>query len=143
MTTRNSPEAWPLRHEVHHLGLESVVEFIGPLADPWPVLLNADLFVSTAREDAAPLVCSEAAACGTPILTFDTGGAVELVTEGECGDVIPYPDESALARKVIDLASRPGARSAMGERGRAFVKRSRSTSIIAARTEEWMREWVS
>ena len=52
----------------------------------------ADLFVNPTREDNYPTVNLEAIACGTPVLTFRTGGSPESLTEKtgcvvDCGDI--------------------------------------------------------
>ena len=46
----------------------------------------ADVFVNPTREDTFPTVNMEATACGTPVVTFDTGGSCEAMPEGfGCG----------------------------------------------------------
>lgn len=47
----------------------------------------SDLFVNLTREDTFPTVNIEAIACGTPIVTFDTGGSPEIIDE-TCGMVV-------------------------------------------------------
>lgn len=63
----------------------------------------ADVFVNPTREDNYPTVNLEAIACGTPVVTFDTGGSPESVLEG-CGAVVPKDDVEALI-KAIDTVS--------------------------------------
>ena len=41
----------------------------------------ADLFFNPTREDNYPTVNMEALACGTPVLTFDTGGCSEIIDD--------------------------------------------------------------
>lgn len=57
----------------------------------------ADVFVNPTYEDNYPTVNLEAQACGTPVITYRTGGSVESVPEDcviDCGDV------TALAEKI-------------------------------------------
>jgi glycosyltransferase involved in cell wall biosynthesis len=42
----------------------------------------ADVFVNATRQDNYPTVNLEAAACGIPVITFDSGGSSETVLEG-------------------------------------------------------------
>ena len=42
---------------------------------------TADVFLNPTREDTFPTVNMEALACGTPVITFDTGGSPEIVNE--------------------------------------------------------------
>lgn len=47
----------------------------------------ADFFINPTLEDTFPLVNIESLACGTPVITFNTGGCAESITE-ECGYVV-------------------------------------------------------
>lgn len=47
----------------------------------------ADIFVNPTKEDTFSLVNIEALACGTPVITYKSGGAAESIVEG-CGLVI-------------------------------------------------------
>ena len=47
----------------------------------------ADVFVNPTREDTYPTVNMESIACGTPVVTFNTGGSPEMVDK-ECGIVV-------------------------------------------------------
>lgn len=59
----------------------------------------SDLFVNPTREDTYPTVNMESIACGTPVLTFMTGGSPEMVTE-ETGAVVPCDDVEGLIREI-------------------------------------------
>ena len=61
----------------------------------------ADVFVNPTREDNFPTVNIEALACGTPVITFDTGGSPEIIDE-TCGMVVPCDDVNALKEAIID-----------------------------------------
>lgn len=43
----------------------------------------ADVFINTTLEDNFPTTNIEALACGTPVVTFNTGGSIESVSDGE------------------------------------------------------------
>ncbi len=55
----------------------------------------ADVFVNPTREENFPTVNMEALACGTPVITFKTGGSPEIIDES-CGLVVPCDDVVAL-----------------------------------------------
>lgn len=59
----------------------------------------SDIFVNPTLEDNFPTVNLEALACGTPVLTYQTGGSPESVDES-CGWVIPYGDYESLKRVI-------------------------------------------
>ncbi len=60
---------------------------------------SADLFVNPTREDNYPTVNMEAIACGTPVITFNTGGSPEMICE-ETGLCIETNDISALIKQI-------------------------------------------
>ena len=62
----------------------------------------ADLFVNPTREENYPTVNMEAIACGTPVLTFSTGGSAEMLGEG-VGASVPTGDVDALTREIIRI----------------------------------------
>ena len=64
----------------------------------------ADLFVNPTREENYPTVNMEAIACGTPVLTFRTGGSPEIVNE-KIGSVVDCDDLDALEREIIRISN--------------------------------------
>lgn len=69
---------------------------------------KAYVYVNTTMEDNFPTTNLEALACGTPVITFDTGGSPESV-ESDCGIVVPQKDVSALYRAISTI--RPDAKA--------------------------------
>lgn len=59
----------------------------------------ANLFINPTREDNFPTVNLESLACGTPIITFDTGGSSECLAEG-CGCKIPCGNKQELCSLI-------------------------------------------
>lgn len=59
----------------------------------------ADVFVNATLEDNFPTTNLEALACGTPVITFNTGGSPESVDES-CGRVVPKGDTEALIKAI-------------------------------------------
>ena len=64
----------------------------------------ADVFVNPTLEDNFPTTNLEALACGTPVITFDTGGSPECIDDS-CGLVIEKHNIDALARAIISLSN--------------------------------------
>ena len=62
----------------------------------------ADLFLIPTREDNYPTVNMEALACGTPVLTFRTGGSPEMLDE-TCGAAVPCDDTEAFRREIFRI----------------------------------------
>ena len=59
----------------------------------------ADVFVNPTREDNYPTVNMEAIACGTPVITFNTGGSPEIVDKN-CGIVVEKNDVDAMIKGI-------------------------------------------
>lgn len=126
----SGPEWWPLDHEARHLGVEDAVRFVGEQETPGDWFRVLDVFALTSREDAFPLAALEAASAGVPIVTFDTGGMVELAGAG-AGAVVPYPDIGAFADTVAELAADEPLRRRLGASAAQLV-RSRHVTEIGA-----------
>ena len=62
----------------------------------------ADIFVNPTREDNYPTVNMESLACGTPVLTFLTGGSPEILDD-TCGSVVECDDVDALEKEIIRI----------------------------------------
>ncbi len=136
--TGDDPARWPLEFEVDRLGLSDVVTFTGPVTDPSGEFANADILLSTAKEDAAPLVTAEGAGWGLPVVAFDSGGVTELIAAGGCGTVVAYPDVVGLAEAVVDLARRPDRRRALGDSGAQTVRATRDPGVVASAVAHWI-----
>jgi len=63
---------------------------------------QASVYVNPTLEDNFPTTNLEALACGTPVVTFATGGSVESVDE-TCGRIVPQKDVQALKEAVVEL----------------------------------------
>lgn len=59
----------------------------------------ADLFVNPTREETQGLVNLEALACGTPVITFRTGGSPECINN-TCGSVVSCDDINAMEYEI-------------------------------------------
>ena len=62
----------------------------------------ADIFVNPTREEVLGLVNIEANACGTPVLTFRTGGSPECI-DSLSGSVVDRNDIDAMEREIIRI----------------------------------------
>lgn len=59
----------------------------------------ADVFINPTLFDNFPTVNLEALACGTPIITYDTGGSGESITN-KTGKIIKYDDQNAFIDEI-------------------------------------------
>ena len=86
---------------------------------------SADVFVNPTREDTFPTVNPEALACGTPVVTFRTGGSPEALDE-TCGAVVPCGDTDALEKEIVRIcAQKPFPQAQCVARARDFERDKR------------------
>ncbi len=62
----------------------------------------ADVFANPTREENYPTVNMESIACGTPVVTFRTGGSPEILDE-TCGSVVECDDIDSMEREIIRI----------------------------------------
>ncbi|HEM5123376.1 TPA: glycosyltransferase [Streptococcus suis] len=63
---------------------------------------ESDIFVNPTLQDNFPTVNLEAQACGTPVITFNTGGSGESVEDGITGRIISVRDYDEFLKAIID-----------------------------------------
>ena len=78
----------------------------------------ADLLVVPSRYEGFPYTMIEALAAGLPIITYDVGGADDLVVRAHNGYVVPQDDKSALAFRCAEVLDDAKVRSGMAEAAR-------------------------
>ncbi len=64
----------------------------------------ADLFINPTREENYPTVNMESIACGTPVLTFRTGGSPEILDK-KTGDVVDVDDIDEMERQILQICN--------------------------------------
>jgi glycosyltransferase involved in cell wall biosynthesis len=82
------------------LELPSPSRALGPLVDSLAIALayqSADVYLCPTVADAGPLMIPESLLCGTPVVAFDVGYAVDLVRDGQTGYVVRSRDPADLA----------------------------------------------
>ncbi len=84
----------------------------------------ADVYVNTTLEDTFPTTNLEALACGTPVITFATGGSVESVDD-TCGRIVPRGDTEALLRALQEIRTEPPKREACLKKAQQYNKNDR------------------
>ncbi|HVR72603.1 MAG TPA: glycosyltransferase family 4 protein [Vicinamibacteria bacterium] len=104
-----------LRARAARLGLGDSVRFLGlvPNEDVARLVAAADLFVLSSVLEATPTVALEALACGTPVVSTDNPGGVEL--HGLFGDDVtlaPRRQPEALAAAALAFLDAPRRASA-------------------------------
>lgn len=65
---------------------------------------SADVLINPSYADTFPTINIEALACGTPVITYETGGSPEII-DNKTGFVVHQGDIEAMAKAIINLRS--------------------------------------
>jgi glycosyltransferase involved in cell wall biosynthesis len=111
------------------------VRFLGERRDVARVLAGADVHCQP-NTDPEPfgIAFVEALDAGLPVVTFDFGGASEIVTPA-CGLLLPAADRAALGPALQRLVDDPALRASMGQAGPARARALCDPASQVARLE--------
>lgn len=90
----------------------------------------ADVYVNATLEDNFPTTNIEALACGTPVITFRTGGSPEALDES-CGLITKEKSAKGIYDALLCLKQHPLNRQDCLKRGREYDKNKRFKEYIA------------
>lgn len=79
----------------------------------------ADVFLNPTRADTFPTVNMESLACGTPVITFDTGGSPEIIDEKSGLVVHDHIDDIRKGIETVLFSNRYSSQNCM-ERAKSF-----------------------
>ncbi len=86
-------------------------------------LQRSDVFLLTSLSEGISNAALEAMSCGLPVVTTESGGMREAVTDGVEGLVVPIMDPDAVANALETLRSDPELRKKMGDAARLRILR--------------------
>jgi glycosyltransferase involved in cell wall biosynthesis len=125
---------------VRELGIDAIVDLAGYVANPYPCIARASVFVLSSRSEGFGNVLVEAMALGVPIVSTDCPhGPGEILDRGRYGVLVPAGDPSALAAAIDRLLADPAAARALAAAGparAAAFTAERSGSTYVAMLEE-------
>ncbi|UOE41526.1 glycosyltransferase [Chryseobacterium suipulveris] len=111
-----------LKAKVKSLHLEDYVDFVGFIHDPYPYLLNSDLYVLNSFSEGFSNSLVEAMYSKTPSLSTEVGAASEMIKDGKNGFLVSVNDENALYDKIINIMNLTKTeRLEIGKKGNATV----------------------
>jgi glycosyltransferase involved in cell wall biosynthesis len=92
-----------LEEQVSRLGIDDDVSLPGFVANPYPSMAAADVFVLSSRWEGSPGVLIEAMSCGTPVIATDCpSGPRQILDGGRYGRLVRPSDPAALADALVD-----------------------------------------
>ena len=97
---KQKPNVAQLATEV---GVAGDVELPGFTSNPYKYMSAAAAFALSSTYEGLPTVLIEAIACGCPVASTDSPGAVEILDNGRWGEVVPVGDANAMSKALLRL----------------------------------------
>lgn len=111
-----------LKEIVKTLHLEQNVEFVGFISDPYPYLVNSDLYILNSFTEGFSNSLVEAMYSKTLSLSTKVGAAPEIIQDSINGFLVPSDDEDALFYKLKMIKEMNAEqRKKIGEKGRQTI----------------------
>jgi len=111
------------------------VRFAGRTDDPVGAFRRGQVSVSTSITEGFGMSTLESLSAGTPVVAYDYRyGPRDLVVPGRNGYLVPDGDVDELARRIVDVLSRPRRARLMGVWA--------STARVTRSQRRWVRRWV-
>lgn len=121
---------------------EGVLDCLGHVDDMAALYGRADIVVLPSYREGLPKSLIEAAACALPLVTCDTPGCREVVTDGVDGLLVPARDARALAGAIERLVQDAALRERLGKAARAKALVEFDERIVIQKTLTVYRELV-
>lgn len=134
----------PLRESLKRLArrleLDSRVNFVGHVKDPYKFLGDQHLLALPSRLEAMPLSVLESFACGRGVLLSALPGMAEIVDHEETGWLLSPEDVNVWSRSLERLAADGAQVQSWSLRARQVYESRFTLAASAARTEDLYRE---
>lgn len=124
----------PTRQQAVDLDISHKITFHGERDDVSDFLTRQDIFLLISHWEGFPRSILEAMRAGLPVITTDTAGSPEAVTDGETGHVVAECDPVELSEAISRLLDDPELRTAMGRAGRKRYEEDFTFDRMAAET---------
>ena len=125
---------------LHEWAAEGIVEWLGHVEHMAALFQSVDVVVLPSYREGLPKSLIEAAACGLPLVTCDTPGCREVVSDGVDGLLVPPRDADALAAAIQRLLDDQTLRQRLGQAARAKALAEFDERIVIEKTLAVYRE---
>ena len=117
----------------HELGVADRVSLPGFVANPYPALANADVFVHAARLEGSPVAVMEAVALGRPVVSTDCpSGPHEILDGGRIGRLVAIGDHEAMGRALAAMLDEPPPSETIRAGAAAFTVEASTDAYLDA-----------
>ena len=100
------------------------------------LLPGMDILVHTSQWEGLARVLPQALIAGRPVVSFDVGGAREVVLPGRTGSLVPRDDTAGLIEAISQIVENPARRAEMGAEGRRLFTDQFRYQAMAGRIRE-------
>lgn len=134
----------PIMAQIRSLGLEDAVIFTGrvPRERIPEIFFDFDLSVTTHRNEGFGIVHLESLAAGTPVVSYDEGGMVDIFRSCDAGIVV-HGGPAEFSAAVLKLLSDNELRYRLGRNGYDLVERQYSLTDMGRRYLEYYHAIVN
>mgnify|MGYP002879628692 CR=1 FL=1 len=126
-----SPNSFPIE-EINRFVDEGRINYLGPKKDVLPFIQKCSVFVLPSYHEGMPRTVIEAMAIGRPIITTDTAGCQETVSNGINGWLVPVKNIDALVEKMFWFIENSDKLIAMGVESRHLAEKKFDVNHINA-----------
>lgn len=114
----DGPDRWPAEMAARDGGVLSDVVFLGKQPAIVDLLSLADVYCLPSGDESFGLSALEAMACEVPVVATRVGGIPEVVSDGECGFLVPVGDTNLMAERILQVITDKALGRKMGRAGR-------------------------
>jgi GalNAc-alpha-(1->4)-GalNAc-alpha-(1->3)-diNAcBac-PP-undecaprenol alpha-1,4-N-acetyl-D-galactosaminyltransferase len=127
------PERPNLERLRDELELGDRARLAGQVADTWPWLRQAGIFLMSSRSEGFPNALTEAMAAGLPVISTDCpSGPADIITPGADGLLAPTEDPAALAEALARLIGSEELRTRFAQAAPGVLERYSLDSVLVA-----------
>lgn len=137
----DGPERERLQRLAAEQGIRNKTIFEGSVSyDTLPErYCRASIVVLPSLHESFGRVIVEAFGFGTPVVSSDAEGPVELIEDGQTGLLVPRADTNALAEAITELLTNEEQRAEMGRQAREFALNTFDTDRLVSKiVETWI-----
>ena len=147
-----TPEKQTILQRIKELGVDNYVTLTGMLSheevlqqlQTHHILLAPSInAVDGDAEGGFPVIITEALATGMPVIGSDHCDIPEIVTDTECGFIVPQKDPAKIARRIEEFITHPDLFNRMGRAGRLKVESSYNIHTQNAKLQHIYMEAVN
>lgn len=126
----------------YELDVNTQVEFLGYISNPFDAYLKADAVLMCSKYEAMGRTTAEAMATARPVIGYNNGGTAEIIENGVTG-ILYYGGYESLAEAMVKFIENPKWARELGINGWKKARREYTIEIYARRIYDVLKEVVN